>query len=260
MKSPILSPSMGVSLLALVIALGGAGVAATGGNFILGQNNGATTRTQLTSPINSDALRVSNTSTGAGATGLQIVTRDARPPMKVNSRVRVTNLNADRVDGKHAADFAAAASEGWHYIGRTGEPPFESGWENYDGNLDPNAATWQHAAYRIDQNGMVHLSGLIYNGTLGTAFKLPGQYCPWFYHPHPVLSNNALGRITVTWIDGAPPGCNVNVDVGSSAWVALDGISYRTHSLANQIAPPPTLAAAAPGKPRAKRGKPKPLR
>lgn len=41
------SKSIIVSLTALVVALGGAGIAATGGNFILGRFNTATTPSSL---------------------------------------------------------------------------------------------------------------------------------------------------------------------------------------------------------------------
>jgi hypothetical protein len=143
-------------------------------------------------------------------------------------------------------------SEGWHYIGHAGEPPFQNNWENYDTNGNPNEATWQHVSYRIDQNGMVHLGGLLFGGTVGqAAFTLQGKYCPWFFHPFAVLSNDALGRVTVHFIDGNS--CNVTVNFGSSAFVSLDGISYQTYTLAQLIAPPPTLAAASPGKPLPKR-------
>jgi hypothetical protein len=43
MRKP--SPAMIVALLSLFVALGGVGVAATGGNFILGQSNSASSTT-----------------------------------------------------------------------------------------------------------------------------------------------------------------------------------------------------------------------
>src|SRR5437899_1648391 len=73
------SPSMIVALAALFIALGGVGVAATGGNFILGQSNSADQPTALgvstlpdptTCPAPCPALRVSDTSTAANAGGI----------------------------------------------------------------------------------------------------------------------------------------------------------------------------------------------
>jgi hypothetical protein len=95
-----LSPSMVVSLLALFVALSGVGIAATGGNFILGTANTATSTTGLTaSGTTTSALKVTNTNTAAGSTALELNVRSGMTPMKVNSKTRVLNLNADAVDG-----------------------------------------------------------------------------------------------------------------------------------------------------------------
>lgn len=70
--------------LALFLALGGTAAAATGGTFTLGRSNAATTTTTLTD-THSVPLVVK------GSTG--------RAPLAVNSKVKVANLNADRLDG-----------------------------------------------------------------------------------------------------------------------------------------------------------------
>jgi hypothetical protein len=46
MRKP--SPAMIVALLGVFLGLGGVGIAATGGNFILGQSNTAGAKTSLT--------------------------------------------------------------------------------------------------------------------------------------------------------------------------------------------------------------------
>lgn len=102
-----LNPSMAVSLVALVISLGGASIAATGGNFILGQSNTADARTTLTSNVaGAQALRIVNTDAGPNSSALALTTASTRPPFVLNSRVRVANLNADLLDGLDAAAFA----------------------------------------------------------------------------------------------------------------------------------------------------------
>jgi hypothetical protein len=103
------SPSIVVSITALVVALGSAGYSATGGNFILGQTNSASTQTKLVAPIAGPALGVDNSNTGAGATGLRIVTAATRPPLVVNSSTRVDNLNADKLDGLNSTQFPRKA-------------------------------------------------------------------------------------------------------------------------------------------------------
>jgi hypothetical protein len=103
------SPSLIVSIIALVIALGGAGYSATGGNFILGVNNAASTRTLLATNINGRTLQLSNSNTGTSATPLALLAAAGRPPFYVNSATRVPLLNADRLDGLDATYFPRRA-------------------------------------------------------------------------------------------------------------------------------------------------------
>jgi hypothetical protein len=94
-----------VSLLALFIAIGGSTYAATGGNFILGQPNSASSTTSLSAPVAGKALQVTNNSGFAGATALGLTTENDVPPLTVNSPAKVNNLNVDRLDGKDSTAF-----------------------------------------------------------------------------------------------------------------------------------------------------------
>lgn len=94
---------MGLALmLALVFGVVSTAFGANGGNFILGSvNNTATAITRLTGTVGGGpALRISNPSTAAGSTALDLQVETGKAPMKVDSGTKVTNLNADRVDGK----------------------------------------------------------------------------------------------------------------------------------------------------------------
>src|SRR4051794_39130239 len=89
-----------ISTLALFLVLaGGTTLAATGGNFILGQSNSASSTTSLTrTGANADkGLQVTNTSTAAGATALGLNVASGHAPFTVNSGTKVTNLNADKL-------------------------------------------------------------------------------------------------------------------------------------------------------------------
>jgi hypothetical protein len=129
------SPAMVVALLALFVALGGIGVAATGGNFILGATNSAESPTALavsalpdagSCPAPCNALEVDNSSTepNAGALGvlgnsastpsatfkndggapaLDLLVQGDTAPFEVNSSKKVQGLNADLLDGYHAS-------------------------------------------------------------------------------------------------------------------------------------------------------------
>jgi hypothetical protein len=94
--------------LALFITLGGVGYAATGGNFILGQANTATTPSSLSAPIaGGKALQLTNTSATGGSTALGLTVGAGKAPFTVNSSGKVTNLNADRLDGIDSTEFIA---------------------------------------------------------------------------------------------------------------------------------------------------------
>jgi hypothetical protein len=102
------SAAIALLILSLVIFLSGvAGVAdaATGGNFILGQSNTASSKTVLTAPLAGPAMQVSNSSTATGATGLQLTVASGKPPLTVNSTGKVTNLNVDRIDNLDSTAF-----------------------------------------------------------------------------------------------------------------------------------------------------------
>jgi hypothetical protein len=99
-----------VGYIALFIALGGTTYAATGGNFILGNPNSASSTTSLSAPISGKALQLTNTSTGAGATALGLNVASGHPPFTVNSGTKVANLNADKLDGLHSTSFYSSAN------------------------------------------------------------------------------------------------------------------------------------------------------
>src|SRR5260221_10520643 len=94
------TPSVVLSLRALIVALGSTGWAANGAAFVLGvATNSATAQTFLGANYNGTAMRLSNTSAGASATALTLTVAPTRPPMAVNSVVKVAKLNADYLDG-----------------------------------------------------------------------------------------------------------------------------------------------------------------
>jgi hypothetical protein len=97
-----------VSMIALFVALGGTTYAATGGNFILGQSNSASSTTSLTRTGANTAkgLQVNNNSSGAGATALGLSVASGHAPFTVNSGAKVTNLNADKLDSFNSTAFA----------------------------------------------------------------------------------------------------------------------------------------------------------
>ena len=84
------SPSLAISLTALVISLSGTAYAATGGTFLLGKSNSATAVTTLTN------------STG---TALSLRSHSGDPALKVSNSVRIPSLNASLLGGKASSAF-----------------------------------------------------------------------------------------------------------------------------------------------------------
>jgi hypothetical protein len=100
------TPSLVISLLALFVALSSGAYAATGGNFILGQANTASSQTSLTGKGGAPALQVTNNSAKLGATALALHTAAGHPPLTTNSTTTAPNLSADLLDGIDSSGFA----------------------------------------------------------------------------------------------------------------------------------------------------------
>jgi hypothetical protein len=111
---------MGSALIvALVFGMASTAFGANGGNFILGSlNNTATAITKLTGTVGGGpALQVSNPSTNTGSTALDLQVATGKAPMKVNSSTKVTNLNADKLDGQ---DSSTIGQEKWAVVNADG--------------------------------------------------------------------------------------------------------------------------------------------
>jgi hypothetical protein len=142
-----------VAYLALFVALGGTTYAATGGNFILGQANTATSQTGLTSNNAGKALNVTQQSTGTGATALGLNVPAGKPPFTVNSGTKVTNLNADKLDGKHITNWNVT-----DVIDTNGPLPAEGTFTSSGGKLLIMASG---SGYRAASNAHPGLIGML---------------------------------------------------------------------------------------------------
>src|SRR5262245_28007166 len=92
-----------LAAIALFVSLGGAAVAASGTDFILGRNNTAKAKTSLTAPVAGNALQITNTLPGGSALGLSV--DSGSPPFTTNSSTKVPNLNSDLLDGQNSTAF-----------------------------------------------------------------------------------------------------------------------------------------------------------
>jgi len=86
-------------------ALAGTGI---GGVFNLGTTNRANASTVMQGSTTGQQLRVENdASTGIGTTGIGIHTAPNEPPLAVDSKTKVNNLNSDLLDGQTSTAFVA---------------------------------------------------------------------------------------------------------------------------------------------------------
>src|SRR5215210_8342287 len=88
-------------VLALIVGVASMAFGANGGNFILGRTNVATIVTRLAGPdgVNGAMFEVQNNNAGTDDTALSLKVQPGEPPMQVDSPTKVTNLNADQLDG-----------------------------------------------------------------------------------------------------------------------------------------------------------------
>jgi hypothetical protein len=103
-KYILLAVVAALTLATASVAVAGSGV---GGVFNLGQTNTVNAITKLVGSVTGASLVIDNNSTNAAATALNLQVEPGKSPMKVNSQTKVTNLNADRLDGKDPAEFSS---------------------------------------------------------------------------------------------------------------------------------------------------------
>ena len=212
---------LAVSLLALAVALSGTAIAATGGNFILGQSNKADQTTSLSTSIGGRSLRITNTSSEAGATALGLSVAPGKPPMTVSSSTRVKNLNADLLDGKHSTAFVARSDVmQMHasFIPVGGNPSWTLGKLTVSVTC-PGASINVYVASTSSSASVAQLSGL-------ASVDYIGPYVP-------NTSRRIISAGGSALILGYDMGLEANWDVSTLVW--WDGTDTITATIATQI-------------------------
>jgi hypothetical protein len=178
------------AIVGAVVAAATTAIAATH-VFNLEASNTAAAKTSVTGNFNDRLFQFTNTSTGSGATALSLTVGSGRPPLVVNSSRKVTNLNADQLDGLDSTSFVSTAKpsglvgEAWHDVGTPTGVPWggdditcaelfdDCPWQNY------TAATgWNPAGYYKDPLGVVHLKGLVWCSCNSNQQYVPGPSAP----------------------------------------------------------------------------------
>ncbi len=94
--------AIGSTILLFLATTGFAGTG-IGALFNLGQTNTVNQTSTLTGTKAGPMLNIVNNNTQTGATPLNLQAAAGKAPMTTNSSVKVTNFNADKVDGFHAS-------------------------------------------------------------------------------------------------------------------------------------------------------------
>lgn len=119
------------------------------------------------------------------------------------------------------------ADVNWHEVGAIGEPAFANSWVNFG----TDHAT---AAFRIDQEGWVHLKGLVKSGTSGNPiFTLPSGYRPRFTQRF-VMAGSAAVSCTIT-IDSTGTVVPVLMTGATNAYFSLAGIQFPAWQLSTEF-------------------------
>ena len=150
-----------IAAAAMTIGVGGAGYAATGHPFILGQANQANQTSVLK---------------GTVGTPLSLKAPLGKSPLKVNSSVRVDGLNADQIDGLDSTSFAKAGA-----VVRTSAPVFTPS----EGPINRQARAFCHSDEHAVGGGDVV--------TALTADRL-GEYFTFVAHSAPI---DGSGNVSV---------------------------------------------------------------
>ena len=123
--------------------------------------------------------------------------------------------------------------EGWHMVGASGEPGFESSWEN----VPAAPFAFEGVGFYKDREGIVHLKGVVKGGSGGIIFHLPAGYRP--------ASGKVLFRLTICsggscpdplgsmLIFGpgvAPTGDGAVIAPSGATATSLEEISFRAES------------------------------
>lgn len=106
---------------------------------------------------------------------------------------------------------------GFRQVGVTGQPAFTNSWVVFGGG-------WQVPGFWRDPLGIVHLRGLMKDGTVGSsAFTLPPGFRPALAETFAIISNAAFGRLDVLADGTVTP-----IAPSSNLWVSLNGVTFRT--------------------------------
>jgi hypothetical protein len=196
-----------ISLIALFFAMSGTAVAATGGNFILGKSNTATTVSKLTNTTGT-ALKLSSTST--------------TPSLTVSNSVQVPKLNASELDGQTSTAFLGVNS--------TAANSSELGGTPASGYMQGGGDTTGARVAITGGGDHVLLQGLGANFLAACNVSFPPHGAALFIGPN----SGAVSGTTALWWNKDGVGSNTSLTSGGS-WVTPSGGTTTPYVVVVQV-------------------------
>lgn len=186
------------------------------GNVILGNSYGTTGGSNVAVGQYNSAIR--DVTTSLAKDGLLVKHVDCINAVDIN-----TDLDADGIHPNDAGHANIASSFLAHIDGdlvnefntQWRSPSLQNGWVNYGG-------VWTGAEYMKDSTGVVHVHGMVKNGTIGSVpiFNLPQGFRPSATISFPVRTGNAFGFVEI-YNNG-----DVNAQSGNNGHFSLDSIQF----------------------------------
>jgi len=195
---------VGLAMLLTVLLAGVLGAASTAeahradrGLFHLNHSNTVQAVSRLMGSVAGPILRIDNNSAGLGATALDLQVEPGKPPMTVNSSVKVDNLNTDQLDGKDQSAFLGAGAkaadselldgkDSTEFVQGSGEADHGesamspgSGLTNFFKTQDPDlsisyscpSSLTQNGTLRIQNNGSAEVNLFSDNGSGNPSYR-----------------------------------------------------------------------------------------
>jgi hypothetical protein len=136
----------------------------------------------------------------------------------LDNRSWLTIASLKGVKGDQGIQGPPGAIEGLPTVEAWQTPTLINSWANYGAANNP-------AGYFKDPFGIVHLRGLVKNGTPipSDIFTLPAGYRPFQQELHVTISNGLIGYAQVNTAGG------VRCQAGNASYFSIDGITFRAY-------------------------------
>jgi hypothetical protein len=210
------SPALVISMIALFVALGGTGYAASQLNGKSLKNNSVPGKKLKNKTITAGKVKPDT------LTGAQIKESTLGTVASASTATNAANAaNATTLDGKPASDFATAKAEPVRIVGASGQPQFNEGWGV--GGSEQVPGFWK------DPFGTVYLQGQAGrdSGSEDVIFTLPPGYRPTENSYFSTYPSGGSGTVAIAVLANGDVELFNLAEPSDDGFVGLGGIVFR---------------------------------